>query len=75
MHCCLVCFPFLCWVKLCGGCFRQAFFGGGGERGEGETKKVVAGYVRLVVVLYSNNFMGVCLGALSIAPFRQVVVL
>ena len=25
MHSCLVCFPFLCWVKLCSGCFRQVF--------------------------------------------------
>ena len=21
-----VCFPFLCWVKFCGGCYRQVFF-------------------------------------------------
>ena len=26
MHCCLVFFPFLCWVKFCIGCFRQVFF-------------------------------------------------
>ena len=24
MHCCYVCFPFLCWVKFCD-CFRQVF--------------------------------------------------
>ena len=21
-----VCFPFLCWVKFCSGCYRQVFF-------------------------------------------------
>ena len=40
-----------------------------------ETKKVVAGLVRQVGVLYRNDFMGICLGVLSIACLRQVVVL
>ena len=39
------------------------------------TKKVVAGRVRQVVVLYSNNCMGVCLGGLSIGRLRRVVAL
>ena len=63
-----VCFPFLRRVKLCSGCFRQAFF-------IWETKKVVAGCVRQVVVLYSNDSMETCLGGLSITRLRQVVVL
>ena len=63
-----VCFPFLWWVKFCGGCYRQVFF-------IWETKKVVTGCVRQVVILYSNNCMGICLGALSIRCLRQVVVL
>ena len=60
-----VCFLFLCWVKFC---FRQAFF-------IWETKKVVAGCVRQVVVLYSNDCMGICLGGLSIGSLRRVVIL
>ena len=32
-----------------------------------ETKKVVAGCVKQVVVLYSNNCMGICWGGLSIS--------
>ena len=43
-----VCFPFFRWVKFCSGCFRQVFF-------IWDTKKVVAGRVRQVVVLYSND--------------------
>ena len=31
-----------------------------------ETKKVVPGRIRQVVVLYSNDCMGICLGRLSI---------
>ena len=63
-----VCFPFLCWVKFCSGCFRQAFF-------IWLTKKVAAGHVRKVVILYSNNFIGICFGGLSVGHLRQVVVL
>ena len=61
MPCCLMFFffPFLGWVKFYSGCFSQAFF-------IWETKKVVAGRVRQVVVLYSNDFMGICFGGLSI---------
>ena len=40
-----------------------------------ETKKVVADHVRQVVVLYSNNYMGIYLGLLSIGCLRQMVVL
>ena len=50
-----VCFSFLCWVKFCSGCFRQVFF-------IWETKKVVAGRVRQVVVLCSKDCMGDLLG-------------
>ena len=49
------CFPFLCWVKFCSSCFRQVFFHLG-------NKKVVAGRIIQVVILYSNNWMGICLG-------------
>ena len=62
------CFLFLCWVLFRSGCFRQIFF-------IWETKKVVAGCVRQMVILYSNNCMGICLGRLSIGHLRQVVVL
>ena len=61
-------FPFLCWVKFWSGCFRQVFF-------IWETKKVVAGRVRQVVILYSDDCMGICLGGLSTGHLRQVVVL
>ena len=48
--------PF-CWMKFCSGCFRQVFviwgMGGGGA------KEVVAGCIRQVVVLCSNNCMGI----------------
>ena len=40
-----------------------------------ETNKVVAGHFRQVVVLYSNNYMEICLGGLSIGCLRGVVVL
>ena len=40
-----------------------------------ETKIVVAGRVRQVVILYSNDFIGICLGSFSIGHLRQVVVL
>ena len=36
---------------------------------------MVAARVRQVVVLYSNDCMGICLGLLSIARLRRVVVL
>ena len=56
------CFSFLRWVKFYSGCFR-------------ETKIVIAGHIRQVVVLYSNDCMGICLSGLSIPCLRQVVVL
>ena len=67
--CLFVClfFAFLCWIKLCSCCFRQGFF-------HLEVKKVVAGRVRQAVVLYSNDWMGICLGRLSIGRFSEVVV-
>ena len=40
-----------------------------------ETKKVVAGRVKQVVVLYSNNCTGIHLSGLSIGHFRRAVVL
>ena len=40
-----------------------------------ETKKVVAGRVKQVVVLYSNDCTGICWGGLSIGRLRRVVVL
>ena len=43
------CFPFLWWVKFYSSCFRQVFFV------ICETKKVVTGHVRQVVILYSNG--------------------
>ena len=45
------------------------FFSFGGQ------KKVVAGRARQVVVLYSNDCMGIGLGELGIGCLRQVVVL
>ena len=40
-----------------------------------ETKKVVAGRVRQVVVLYSNDCSEICSGGLSIGRLRRVVIL
>ena len=40
-----------------------------------ETKKVVAGHVKRMIVLYSNGCTGICLGGLSIGRLRQVVIL
>ena len=37
-------------------------------------KKVVAGLVRQVVVVYSNDCMGICVGGLSIGRLIEVVV-
>ena len=64
----MYCFPFLRWIIFCSGCFRQIFFHLG-------DKKVVADCVRQVVVLYSDDCMGICLVGLSIGRLRQVVIL
>ena len=40
-----------------------------------ETKKVIAGCVEKVVILYGNDCIGIGLGGLSIGPLRRVVVL
>ena len=52
---------------FCSGCFRQIFFHLG-------TKKVVSGHVRQVVVLYSNDCMGIGLGRLKIGCLRLVII-
>ena len=60
---------FLCIVALClfpTTLFERFFF-------IWETKKVVAGRVRQVVVLCSNNYMGICLRGLS-SRLTEVVV-
>ena len=62
-------FSFLWWVKFFGGCYGQVFYH------LGDKKKMVAGRVRQVVVLYSSNCIGICLGGLSIGRLRRVVVL
>ena len=62
-------FLFLFLVMFCIGCFRQAVFSFGCQ------KKVAAGHVRQMVVLYSDNYMGICLGGLNIGCLQQVVVL
>ena len=68
MHCCPMLFsPFIRMVKFCSGCFEQVFFHW--------AKKMVAGRVRQVVILYSNDYMGICLGRLCIDCLRRVVVL
>ena len=59
-------FTFLCWIVL-QLLFYRGFFSFGSQ------KKVVAGRVRQVVVLYSNDWMGICLGGLSIGRFTEVV--
>ena len=41
----------------------------------GRQKKVVAGTVKQVVALYSNNCMGIRRGGLSIGHLRRVAVL
>ena len=68
MHCsiCLFCISSL--DKVFSGCFRQVFF-------IWETKKLVTGHVRQVVILYSNDCTGLCLGRLGICCLRQVVIL
>ena len=65
---CHVGFPFLCCLNFCSGCFRQVLF----QLGD---KKVVAGRVRKVVVLYSNDCMEIYFDGLSICRFRRVVIL
>ena len=65
---CSLSFAFLCWIKFFSGCFRQAFFHLG-------DKKVIAGCVEKVVILNSNDCIGIGLGGLSIGPLRRVVVL
>ena len=62
------CFLFPHRVMFCSGCFRQVLFWF--ER----QKKVVAGRVRQVVVLYSNDCMKMCWVRLSIGRLRRVVV-
>ena len=63
-----VCFAFLCCIEFFSGCFRGLFF-------LWETKKkVVAGRVRQLVVLYSNDCMRICLGGLRIGRLKEVVV-
>ena len=52
-----VCFSYFRWVKFCSGCFRQFFF-------IRETK-VVAGSIRQVAILYSNNCMRICLAGIN----------
>ena len=69
MHCFLCLFYISLLNKVFSGCFRQAFFN------LGDKKKVVAGCGRHVVVLYSNDCMGICLGERSIVCLRQVVIL
>ena len=61
-----VCFAFLCWIKFLVVLLDRLFF-------IWKTKKVVAGHIKQVVVLYCNDFMGICLGRLSIGYLRQVV--
>ena len=60
---------FLRWINVCSGHFRQVLSSFGG------TKKVVAGHVKQVVVLYMNDCMGIVLGRLNISRLGKVVVL
>ena len=64
-----VCFPFLRWAKFCSGCFGQVFFL------IWETKKVVAGCIRQLVILCSNDCMGICLCGHSIGRLRRGAIL
>ena len=61
-------FPFVHYIKFSSGCFKQVLSHLG-------KKKLVAGRIRQVVVLCSNDYMGNFLGKLSIGSLRQVVVL
>ena len=54
--------------KVFSGCFKQVCFHLG-------DKKVIAGRLRQVVVLFGNDCMEICLGELSIDPLRRVVAL
>ena len=67
MHCSLCLFHISSLDKVFSGCFRQAF----SHLGD---KKVVAGRVRQVVVLPSNDCTGIWLRELSIGCLRRVVV-
>ena len=40
----------------------------------GRQKKVIAGRIKQVVVLYSNDCTGICLGRLGIGRLTEVVV-
>ena len=60
-------FPFFRWIKFYSGSYRQIFFHLG-------DKKVVACCLRQVVVLYSNDCMGIGLGGISIGCLRRVVI-
>ena len=64
-----VCFPFLCLVKIVVVVLDRFFFSFGGQ------EKVVAGRIRQVVILYSNDGMGIDLGGLNIGHLRWVVIL
>ena len=55
--------------KVSSGRLRQVLYPLGG------IKKVVVGYIRLVVALYRNHCMGIRLGELNVGHFRRVVVL
>ena len=66
MHCSLCLFRISWLDKVFSGCFRQAFFHLG-------DKKVVAGCVRHVVVLDSNDCTGICSSRLGIGRVKQVV--
>ena len=68
MHCSLCMFPITSLHEVFSGCFKQVFFHLG-------DKIVIAGRLRQVEVLYSNNGMGICLGGLSTGHLRRVVVL
>ena len=64
MHCSL-CLFHISWLgKVFSGCFRQTFL-------IWETKKVVTGCIRQVVVLYSNNFMEICLADLGLVVLQR----
>ena len=68
MHCCLMfVFHFFAGLRFCSGCFRKVLF-------IWKTKKVVAGCVRQVIVLYSNDCMRICLSGLSIDRLIELVI-
>ena len=53
-------------LKFFSGCFRQVFYHFG-------DKKVVTGHVKQLVVLYSNDCMGICLGGLSVGGLGRLI--